>query len=318
MLPYNTKDVHYCENTWLCASLDVRFSNSGVSLDEYGNTVCWVPIIFQNPYIWFWFSFYIFLWVVIQVFAPSLVQYRKTKDETRNRQLQYKRSILSRYPTPWVHAVLAVLFSFLAVGVANDWFEAAGFTFWFAIMHSFGYFIADCVVDRDPVFFAHHLAPMVAVELMVRYECSFYHAVIFGLLCELGNIFAHASAMYNLGNHVYVRHFRWFYGLTRPLSIIPGLLILVCDIPEEYRWSIGTIVTILILSIYLSNFIAVVVAVRDQTLVVGGAAGIGNISVASVFAAHFGSSSEERRKKASVGPRLQAPVFAPYKPKATT
>src|SRR5947208_14621192 len=109
------------------------------------------------------------------------MQYEPHVNEMYNSEMRRRQSVMARYPASWLHAVLSVSFSIVAICEANDVVDAPKITFWFVIMHSFGYFISDILVDRDPVYVAHHLAPMVAVEILVRYHGSFYHAIWFGM-----------------------------------------------------------------------------------------------------------------------------------------
>jgi hypothetical protein len=224
--------------------------------------------------------------------------------------------VLARFPPSWIHAVLSVTFGTLALLQANDKIDAPYFTFYMVMMHSFGYFMADVLIDRDSLFFVHHAVPIIFAELMLRYNGSFYHAVWFGIICELGNVVAHGCAICFLkAEFFYVKVFKIAYGITRPLSVVFAVLIFTCDIPLQFRWTVGLSTLVLIFGIYHSNVMALLAVVKSNMITVGAAAGAGKYALGALFAARYDANGVSVAGEAAiVGPRSKEPVFAPYRP----
>jgi len=183
------------------------------------------------------------------------------EDETAAMSNRCHHEAISRYFPSWVHACGAVMYSALAMVDTHrrasgvDVIDCYGYTQWQAMAHSFGYFIADMIMDRDPVYYSHHLGPLIYAEFMLRVGGSFYHAVMFGLICEAGNVICHTCAIYTktMGiTYPYVFAFTHFF--SRAGSFIVAVLIVACDIPIGYGW-VNAVAIICVLMIWGSNII---------------------------------------------------------------
>ena len=132
------------------------------------------------------------------------------------------------------------------------------------LTHSFGYMLADMVVDRDPVYVPHHLGTLLFGELALRLGASFEMAVVFAVLCEAANVRMHAEALRRLStaDPAYCRSVSFALGLSRVASLVPALLSATCDGRDPYRvqFALGTLACAA--CIYGSNLASLAVA-RD-------------------------------------------------------
>ena len=243
MSTYYTEE-DFCANE-NCVPFNVLFSNNGIPapVQDYVNAKGMLPVTLVNGDFLSWFVFYINFMIISRLVAYFL--YRDSKK---------KQKIVGAFFPSWVHALLSVLLSYNAVQTAAGNNPSGDITLWFAMMHSFGYFIADCIMDRDLAFFSHHLGPIIFAEIMVRIGGSFYHSVWFGFWCELGNVLGHFVAMCTgAEGKLYCRSLALFYLVTRVASMVSAIQVIFCDLPVAYRFGGGCAVSLAIIMVYGSN-----------------------------------------------------------------
>ena len=295
-----------------CPPLSVLFDTSGVPEDDFQAT-SWKPVVLSNTAIWTWFFFYASLTLIMARLSRRMFPIVAVEVKERSMEKLGRRDVWARYTASWIHAVLSSLFSIVAILNANKIVDAPLCTFYFVIMHSYGYFIADSLVLMDRLFYIHHLTPLIFGEVMLRIGGSFYHAIWFGLLCELGNVLCHFTALLYLStSEVYLRVFKWAYGITRPASFVAAVLIWICDVPVQYRYTYGFVVIGCFLMIYGSNLFAFFAVARRNVVVIAASAGAGRFSLGALFSARFGKHKVD--SGTMVGPRVLHPMFMPYRP----
>ena len=130
------------------------------------------------------------------------------------------------------------------------------------LTHSFGYMLADMVVDRDPVYVPHHLGSLLFGELALRLGASFEMAVVFAVCCEVANVRMHGEALRRLSasDATYCASISFVLGVSRVASVVPALLSAACDGVDPYRaqFAIGTVCCAV--CIYGSNLASLAVA----------------------------------------------------------
>jgi hypothetical protein len=286
----------------VCPDRSVLWDNNGLDVSEqeewqFGG---WMPLIFRSGVFWTFFAFYVALELVARHRAARVLNhlqqtlyctesYIAPVDCVANtRDYSYSNvhvtpvanvraredviiilevpghvvTIVERYLPSLFHSITCVVLSLAALARAHGISGWPDVTFYEVLAHSFGYLLADTLVDQDPVYFSHHVAPLFFGEMMLRCGGSLYHAVVFGLVCELGNVYSHSRAIYlmSVTSPAYNASVRGAIFVTRILSLVPALLVFLCDIPEGYVLccSIGTFLCLL--GIYGSNLAALDVA----------------------------------------------------------
>jgi len=238
-----------------------------------------MPFVFRSDTFWTFFAFYAAFEVLARRHAAHILAhlertlYRADAYQTVGAldpppaAAECLRShvvvITARYlPSLW-HSLTCVVLSLAALAQAHD--ATSGWpdvTFYQVLAHSFGYLLADTVVDQDPVYFSHHIAPLGFGEMMIRCGGSLYHAVVFGLVCELGNVYSHSRALYlmSVTSPAYNVSVRAALFVTRILSLVPALLVFLCDVPDTNVLCCGLGTLVCLLGIYGSNLAALEVA----------------------------------------------------------
>jgi hypothetical protein len=315
----------YC-TSGACPSYDVMFATSGADEAYTAPPTGWYPLIFDNTAIFAWTFFYLFVGIFTWLCLPRMLLWYYRRQQTcaaavstaqlldgsirpkkmlagayleraavPSEQQQLKEAyIMCRYLPSWLHACLSVYFGTVALLNGNGMVDAPLITYYFVALHSFGYFVADIIVDRDVVYVPHHLIPLIFTEVMLRYHGSLYHAVWLGVLCELGNVICHGTALYcrSIAHPLYTRTFKVVYAITRSLSMVAGIFIVHCDIPNECLWAVGPYIALCIFALYCSNAFAVIAVLRDpdtRATTIGVSAGSSCFSVTSLCS--FGSKS---------------------------
>ena len=362
----------YCTST-VCPSFEVLFATSGADEAYTSPENCWYHLrIFDNTAIFAWTVFYLCVGVFTWLCVPRMLLwwYRRQKacapvvsmrqqavvaaaaaaaagEQPRRAGLLLHRApvpseeqqlkeahTMCRYLPSWIHACLSVYFGVVAIANGNGWVDAPLITYYFVALHSFGYFLADIIVDRDPIYVPHHLIPLLFTEVMLRYHGSLYHAVWLGVLCEIGNVICHATALYcrSIGHRYYLWSFKVVYGITRSLSMVAGVLIVHCDVPNEALWSVGPYIALCVLALYCSNAFAVFAVLRDpdtRATTIGVSAGASCFSITSLCsfgggkgnggAGSASASDEASLKSPDTGIVIaqQKPMISPYMPAPT-
>jgi len=172
---------------------------------------------------WWAILFYIVVGIASRKIAAAI--WHRKEDEKM-------REIIGRYTPSLIHASLSVFWDFVPVslGGGDDAHNLYG--------NSGGYFIGDMLVDQDPAYYLHHLAPLVWGEALVRSGASLHHSVRCIRIVEAGNVFAHTAALLTGRSG---RTFHWIntvsFWLSRPLSMPDGFFAWSVDVPPEEQYS---------------------------------------------------------------------------------
>jgi hypothetical protein len=278
----------------VCPDRSVLWDNSGLDAVErdawqYGG---WMPLVFRSGAFWTFFTFYVAFEVVARRHTRRvLAHFQQTLYRTEpyvavaaTCDYSYSRviattdtvpeavieasvpdravTIVGRYLPSLLHSVTCVMLSLAALARAHGLSGWPSVTFYEVLAHSFGYLLADMIVDQDPVYFSHHVAPLFFGEMMLRCGGSLYHAVVFALVCEIGNVYSHSRAIYlmSVTSPAYNASVRGAIFVTRILSLVPALLVFLCDIPDDYILWCGIGTLLCLLGIYGSNLAALDVA----------------------------------------------------------
>ena len=144
-------------------------------------------------------------------------------------------------------------------------------TYYDVLLHSNGYLLADCIVDRDPTYFTHHIGVLLFSEFLLRHRGSFYHSVWFGLVCELGNVYMHGNALSMMvtTGATFSNRIRRALVVSRLLSLLPAALIVECDIPVDHRFLCACTVLMCLVGILGSNLASLFIASSTVAIDVG-------------------------------------------------
>jgi hypothetical protein len=94
------------------------------------------------------------------------------------------------------------------------------------------------LIDRDPNYYIHHLAPLLWGEALQRTGSSIHHSVLTIRICEVGNVFAHTAALLT-GRSGSIFH--WIntlsFWISRPISMVHGFLAWYEDCPYDQQFT---------------------------------------------------------------------------------
>jgi hypothetical protein len=165
----------------------------------------------------------------------------------RQRMLDKRRDVCGRWWPSWIHAFVCT------VGCVLFYFELVPFMP--VAAHTVAYFLADVVVDRDPEYVVHHLAPIVCAEALLRVTPVPCYGIYAIGVVEAGNVVQHtASLLTARSGSAFHATVKWVLWTSRPLSWYPAFMVWYRDVPVELRWSVaGLCVLCAVLAIYKIN-----------------------------------------------------------------
>jgi len=181
-------------------------------------------MLLENPVIWYFILFHVAIGLLSRKIA-SAVWYRKEDERMRE--------VVGRYMPSLVHATLSTFWDFVPgiFGGADPLCNLFG--------NSGAYFIADMIVDRDPDYFFHHLAPLLWGEALLRTGANYHHSVRCIRIIEAGNVIAHTAAIITGRSGEYFHAVNTFsFWVSRPLSMPDGFLAWYADILPEKQYSL--------------------------------------------------------------------------------
>jgi len=131
---------------------------------------------------------------------------KKSKENTID--IDIKRETIGRYTPSWIHSFICVsLYGYLLIHQSDIGIDNRRVLEQWILGNSFGYFIGDMIVDRDPAYYLHHIAPIIHGEILLRaggYEYFFGSTAVSGsalyhggrclAIIEFGNLISHTAA----------------------------------------------------------------------------------------------------------------------------
>eukprot|EP01124_Arcella_intermedia_P012748 TRINITY_DN1910_c0_g1_i1.p1 TRINITY_DN1910_c0_g1~~TRINITY_DN1910_c0_g1_i1.p1 ORF type:complete len:257 (+),score=20.09 TRINITY_DN1910_c0_g1_i1:76-846(+) len=199
---------------------------------EFLEGMSYLPMVAQLEMFWWGLLFHTAVGLIPRAFAlymwPSNSPYHLRK-----------RDVVGRYTPSLVHAFVSAFWNWIvppqySAGYINLMFNSGG------------YFIADMVIDHDPDYIIHHLAPLFWGECLMRTNTVFFYSILCIRTVELGNVFAHTAAIAtNRSGKLFHRVNTLSFWISRPLSMIPGFLAWTHDIPDEDRFGFWGLMVLL-------------------------------------------------------------------------
>jgi len=142
------------------------------------------------------------------------------------------REVFGRYIPSLVHASLSAFWDFVpeCLGGGDSFYNLFG--------NSAGYFLADMIVDQDPAYYPHHIAPLLWGEAILRCGANIHHSVRCIRFNEAGNVIAHTAAILTgrSGKLFHVINTLSFW-ISRPLSMPDGFWAWYIDVPPEQQYT---------------------------------------------------------------------------------
>jgi len=170
----------------------------------------------------FSFLFYIVLGISTRTIA-AIVWHREEDKKVRE--------IFGRYIPSLVHASFSVFWIFVPemFGGGDDMYNMYG--------NSGGYFIGDMLIDQDPEYVLHHIAPILWGEAIFRTGSDMYHSMRCIQIVEAGNVVAHTAALITHRSGPYFHKINTIsFWISRPLSMPDGFLAWYVGVPLENRY----------------------------------------------------------------------------------
>jgi len=142
------------------------------------------------------------------------------------------REIFGRYTPSLVHASLSAFWDFVPAAIGG------GVEFNNLFANYAGYFLGDMIVDQDPDYYFHHIAPLLWGEALFRSGANLHHSVRCIRIIELGNVFAHTAALLTGRSGLLFHRINTIsFWISRPASMPDGFLAWYTDVPIENRWT---------------------------------------------------------------------------------
>jgi len=211
-----------------------------------------MPLILLMPSVQISTVFYILLEITTRTIASYLYPKKISstlmteKEIEREAENDKTRETIGRYTPSLIHSYICTGLYLLLVFSEDYGLNKMLIEQWM-MGHTFGYFIGDMIVDRDPDYFLHHIAPLIHGEILLRAGAYnyFFHSGVFSLyhsarclaFIEIGNMISHTVAMgTNRTGHIY--HFFLVASLwiSRPVSLYDGFHSWLTDLPEENKY----------------------------------------------------------------------------------